>query len=82
MIIPIDFPGRNVIFAENQPEYNPLPAIRTDDGEVIICYGLDDCDIEKIKQTKCLYLKVLTFNQPLQPLSMVSDLSDYIELTP
>jgi hypothetical protein len=80
MIQPIDFPGRNVIFAENQPEYNPLPAIRNEDGEVIICFGIDAVDLERIKQTKCIYLKVLTFNQPLQPLSMVSDLSDYIEL--
>lgn len=47
MIIPIDFPGRNVIFAENQPEYNPLPAIRTDDGEVIICYGLEIVILKK-----------------------------------
>lgn len=82
MIKPIDFPGRNIVFAENQPEYNPLPAIRTDDGEVIICLGFDEDDIEVIIKNKCAYLKILTFNQPLQPISMVSDLSDYIELTP
>lgn len=29
----IDFPGRNVVFAEDQPEYLPLPALRLDNAE-------------------------------------------------
>lgn len=37
---PVKFPGHNVVFAEDQPEYQPLPAILMPglDGEVITCW--------------------------------------------
>ena len=38
---PIEFPQQSVVFAKDQPEYLPLPAYRTPDGqEVTACWGM------------------------------------------
>ena len=37
---PIEFPEQNVVYAKDQPEYVPLPAYRTNDGEVVFCMSL------------------------------------------
>lgn len=77
---PIEFPGHNVVFAKDQPEYQPLPALRLPDGEVITCWQLSAEELEQIAITGKIYLKQLTFNQPLQPVLMLVELSDDIEL--
>lgn len=77
---PIEFPGQNVIFAKDQPEYQPLPAIRLQDGTVISCWQFTDDEIEAVLKTKCLFLKQLTFNQPLQPILPMVDLAEDIQL--
>lgn len=33
---PIKFEGHNVVYAENQPEYNPLPAFKAENGTIRI----------------------------------------------
>lgn len=78
---PIEFPGHNVVFAKDQPEYQPLPAMRLPDGTVITCWELTDEDLETIKSTRRMYLSQLTFNQPLQPIFMTPDLSNIVTLT-
>lgn len=80
-MIPIKFKGSNVVFAENQPEYQPLPALVVGDGSVITCWELTDEEIENIIETKVIWLKQLTFNKPLQPVMLTTDLSDGIILT-
>lgn len=79
---PIHFPGVNIVFGKDQPEYQPLPAMRFEDGHgsVITCWELTDEEIETLIKTRRLYLKQLTFGQPLQPLLPTIDLSDGIEL--
>lgn len=79
-MIPKDFAGRNVIFAEHQPEYQPLPALCMLDGEVFTCWEISDDELAVIVKNKCIYFKQLTFNQPLQPILPLADLSDGIEL--
>ncbi len=64
---PIKFKGHNIVFAENQPEYQPLPALRLHDGQVITCWQLTDEELEEVIKNKCIYLQQMTFNQPLQP---------------
>lgn len=39
---PKEFKGQNIVFAKDQPEYQPLPALRMPDGEVITCWGLSE----------------------------------------
>jgi len=67
---PTEFKEQNVIFSKDQPEYNPLPAfLKPEDAEgtVITKWELSDEEIDFIKKTKCVWLTVLTFNNPLQP---------------
>lgn len=75
---PISFKGQNVIFGANQPEYLPLPALRMPDGEVYTCWELSEEEIESVVKNKCLFFKQLTFNEPLQPILPLVELSDDI----
>ncbi len=65
---PIKFEGCNVVYAEDQPEYLPLPALRKEDGTITTCWELSSEEMETVKQTRKIYLDVMTFNKPLQPL--------------
>jgi hypothetical protein len=65
---PIDFPGRNIIFAENQKEYLPLPAHLTKDGIVTCCWKLSFLERIRLLFSGRLFLTTVTFNTPLQPL--------------
>lgn len=78
---PIQFPGQNVVFGANQPEYQPLPAMKLPDGEVITCWELTDDEILRIQESKKIYFSQLTFNQPLQAILPMVDLGDKFELT-
>jgi hypothetical protein len=65
---PVEFAEQNCVFAKNQPEYLPLPTHKTEAGEVISCWALTWKERFKILFTGRLWLSVLTFNAPLQPL--------------
>lgn len=67
-MIPIDFPGSNVTYAKEQPEYNPLPAMRDEDGTIVSCWELTDAEVKAIIKHRKLYISIMTFNQPLQPI--------------
>lgn len=68
----IDFPETNVIFAENQPEYLPLPAYKHGDkqGSVTMCFELSAEEIASILRTGKIWMTVLTFNEPLLPIGL------------
>ena len=78
---PIEFKGQNVIFAKDQPEYLPLPALKMPDGEVYTCWELTDEEIADVVSNRCIYLKQLTFNQALQPILPLVNLEDGLSLT-
>ncbi len=65
---PIDFKGTNVVFAKNQPEYLPLPAVRTEDGIVTTCWEASFKERLKFLFRGKLWLQLMTFNHPLQPI--------------
>lgn len=77
---PIKFEGVNRTYAEDQPEYQPLPvmAIPSPEGVVISCWEVSDEEIEEIKKNRRIYLSQWTFNQPLQPVLLASDLSNIV----
>lgn len=77
---PIKFKGQNVVYAENQPEYLPLPALQLKDesGTVITCWELSSDELEEIKLTGKIYLSMFTFNQPLQPVMISTNLEALI----
>lgn len=68
----LEFKHQNVVFAKDQPEYIPLPALRLDspEGEVITCWGLSLKDRIKIIFTGKIWLSMMTFNKPLTPVYM------------
>jgi hypothetical protein len=67
---PIKFKGSNIIFAENQTEYLPLPAWKDDNGLVISCWKLTLKERIRLCFIGKIWLRILTFNNPLQPQRM------------
>ena len=59
-----------VVYATNQPEYNPLPVYKADDGVVLSRWKLSLKERLVMLIRGDLYLWVCTFNQPLQPVSL------------
>ena len=64
---PIKFKEVNTTFAKDQPEYLPLPVYKSDDGVVISCWSMSIKERLQILFTGRLWLRMLTFNEPLQP---------------
>ncbi len=66
---PIKFLGHNKIYAEDQPQYQPLPVFKADtpQGECISCWQLSFFERLKILFTGKLWLSLMTFNKPLTP---------------
>ncbi len=67
----VAFKECNTIYAENQPEYLPLHCHRSEDGKVTSCWKLSVIERLKVVFFGKLYLQILTFNKPLQPLKMM-----------
>lgn len=66
----VKFPEHNVVYAEHQPPYLPLPAYRFDDdpeGRIICCWRLSWRERIRLLFTGRVWHHVLTFNRPLQP---------------
>jgi len=69
-MIPIEFDGFNATFAEDQPEYLPLPCFKNAKGEIIICWRLSFKERLKALLFGKVWQEVLTFNKPLQPIKL------------
>lgn len=68
---------REVVFAKDQPEYTPLRALVSPDNDkgVLTRWTLTDKQREAVADGADIYLELLTFGQPLQPIRIiVSDL--------
>ena len=67
----IEFPEQTHKIAEEQDEYETLPAhINAKEGIVTCCIQLSDEEIEKIVKNKCFWHSQLTQLQPMQPILM------------
>lgn len=71
---PVEFEGQNVVYAKDQPEYNPLPAYKDTDGTVTTCWELTPEELEEVKKSGKIWLSQMTFNRPLQPVNMFTNL--------
>lgn len=68
-IIP-GFEIETVTFAKNQPEYIPLPAWVGEDGLVVTRWRLTWAERFRLFLTGNLWLSILTFKNPLQPVKL------------
>ena len=63
---PIEFPEQTLVWAKDQPEYEPLPAY-TDDVETVSLWRLTWRERFKVLVTGKLWLRQCNFGGPLQP---------------
>lgn len=60
--------GKPVVFAANQPQYRPLPALVTDGGVVLSEWELTHAERRAIGDGARLRVRQLTFGSSLQPI--------------
>ena len=58
------------VYAKDQPEYQPLPAHKSDDGTVLTRWKLSFKERLKVLFYGDVYLWLSTFNKPLQPVML------------
>ena len=78
----IKFEECNCTFAENQPEYLPLPAHKSKDGIVTSCWGLSLRQRLRLLFSGRMFLQIMTFNKPLQPLKITINKPDLTDEAP
>ena len=71
----INFPESNKVYAKDQPEYLPLPVYEDNEqgGRVFHCWQLTLKERIKVLFTGKLWINVLSFNRPLQPILPMVD---------
>jgi hypothetical protein len=68
------FEDQEVVYAKDQPEYEPLPALLIDGGETVITrWRLSWRERLSILFRGDLYLWVYTFRRPLQPVLLQTE---------
>lgn len=76
----INFKGANVTFAENQKQYNPLPALTFRDdntGKVITCWKLNFWERLRVLCTGKIWHSQMTFGGNLQPINKSTKRTDF-----
>ena len=73
---PMNFKDAKCVYGANQLEYQPLPAQQVGKaatGQIITCWQLSSDELEKVKETGLIWLSVLTFGGPLQPVLLTAE---------
>lgn len=67
-----------------QPQYDVLPAVRADGpaGELVTRWELSDEDRARIAAGGSVYLHILTFGHPVQPVVLGTEPPEFQILTP
>jgi len=65
----IKFKHCNIVFAEDQPEYTPLPALKINstEGHMITCWKLTWRERIKVLFSGLVWHSLMTFNKPPMP---------------
>ena len=66
---PTTFKHQNVVYAKDQPQYQPLPALRLDtpEGQVISCWKMSFYERLRVLFTGRIWVSLMSFNKPLTP---------------
>lgn len=75
---PVKFKHSNIVYGEDKPEYNPLIAHKSEDGDVTTCWSITDEELKTINKTKRIFFVVKTFNNPIQPMFATTDIHEAI----
>lgn len=68
---PIHFPQVNIEIAKSQDQYGTLPAHYDSENKIVTCcFKLTLEEVERLVEEGELFLQVMTFGKPLQPLSI------------
>lgn len=59
-----------VTYAKDQPQYNPLPVVKSQDGHLTSRWKLSFLERVRILFCGDVYLRIHTFNKPLQPVKL------------
>lgn len=64
---PIEFNEQNTIFAKDQPQYRPLPALVKPgpEGEVVSCWGLSFRERMRVLFTGRIWVSLWSFRDPM-----------------
>jgi hypothetical protein len=57
-----------LVMGKNQPEYAPLPVLRTAKGQVLMRFTLTNAEREAIENGADVYVSLLTFGGPMTPI--------------
>lgn len=94
---PVNFKHQNTIFAKDQPEYHPLPALRLGgkEGEVVSCWEVSFWERVRILFTGKVWVSIMTYKKPLSVVQKIIKMtqkemfensfqrpSNYFKLTP
>lgn len=64
-----DFKEVNIRIAEDQPEFQTVPALHNPkEGSITYCFRLTQADLERIKKEPFIYFKQYTGNKAMQPI--------------
>ena len=77
---PITFPEQTTIFAENQPQYTPLPAFKSGEpeGHVISCWKLSFKERIRLLITGKIWMSLMMFGEDLTPSLLTTKKSDVL----
>lgn len=79
---PVKFKGYNIIVAENQPGYKPLPVFRDNgpQGTVVSCWKLSFRERLRVLFQGNIWLSMMTFHKPVTPGYMSTKRSDVLTI--
>ena len=72
-VISKDLIQHEVVFAKDQPQYIPLPAYVDPNGVVVTRWKFSFKERLNILFRGCIWLELLTFGRPLQPVRLSVD---------
>ena len=72
---PIEFEWQNKVYAKDQPPFLPLPVYEDSEqgGRVFHCWGLSFWERISILFSGKIWVNVLNFGRPLQPIKLMLD---------
>ena len=70
---PVIFDGADIAFTDSKNAFPPLPAQmrgREEFGEILTCWQLSKEEMERIQETGCVWLSMLSYGRGLPPMAL------------